>query len=215
MNGGRSFEPNPQSSIPPFQLLLVGSQYLGVPDELEHVVTIYRDLPYKGFYDIVANCDIVLPAFADNSCECSPNDDASVEVEPIPLMNRDTRTDYKIRASSTIALATELNVPMLVTSRTRHTYGFIDDDRIVVTRPAMMSEVQALRALRTGDAAPFLAARVADAGMTAGEMPAVRAGVERMMKEGWAKPARGWDEWREGMWSRNRDVADKMLRDIP
>ena len=50
---------------------------------------------------------------------------------------------------------------MLVTSRTRHTYGFIDDDRIVVTRPAMMSEVQALRALRTGDAAPFLAARVA------------------------------------------------------
>lgn len=69
LNGRKSFEPDEGSAVPPFQLLLVGSQYLGVPDELEHMVTIYRDLPYKGFYDIIANCDIVLPAFADNSCE--------------------------------------------------------------------------------------------------------------------------------------------------
>ena len=86
-------------------------------------------------------------------------------------------TDYEIRASSTVAIATELNIPMLVTNRTRRTYGFIDDDRVVVTRPALMSEVQALRALRTGDAAPFLAAPVAGTGMPAGDMPAVRAGV--------------------------------------
>ena len=104
---------------------------------------------------------------------------------------------------------------MLVTNRTRHTYGFIDDDRVVVTRPALMSEVHALRALRTGDATPFLSAPVADTGMRAGDMPAVRAGVERMMKEGWAKPAGGFVEWREAMWARNRDVAEKMLRDIP
>ena len=104
---------------------------------------------------------------------------------------------------------------MLVTNRTRRTYGFIDDDRVVVTRPALMSEVQALRALRTGDAAPFLAAPVAGTGMAAGDMPAVRAGVERMMREGWAKPAAGFEAWRAWMWARNREVAEKMLRDVP
>ena len=46
-----------------------------------------------------------------------------------------------------MALATELAVPLLVTERLRRTYGYIDDVRAVVTRPAAMSEVQALKAL--------------------------------------------------------------------
>ena len=104
---------------------------------------------------------------------------------------------------------------MLVTERTRRTYGFIDDDRIVVTRPALMSEVQALYALRTGDATRFLARSVGDTGMRVRDMPAVRAGVERMMQAGWRKPADGWDSWRAMMWDRNRAVAAKMLRDEP
>ena len=82
-------------------------------------------------------------------------------------------TDYEIRASSTVALATELDVPMLVTNRTRRTYEFIDDDRIVVTRPAAMSEVQALKALRTGDASSFLALDPAGTGLSMGEHQAL------------------------------------------
>ncbi|TFK88373.1 hypothetical protein K466DRAFT_489086 [Polyporus arcularius HHB13444] len=185
-----AFEPNHDSPIPPFQLLLVGSQYLGVPDELANVVVIYRDLPYMEFYDLIANSDIVLPAFADNSY-------------------------YEFRASSTVALATELNVPMLVTNRTRHTYGFIDDDRIVVTRPAAMSEVQALKALRTGDASSFFASDPAGTGMTMGEIPAVRAGVEQMMWNGWVKSKSEWEEWREWLRQQNTQVAERILRDIP
>ncbi|RPD62107.1 hypothetical protein L226DRAFT_546001 [Lentinus tigrinus ALCF2SS1-7] len=185
-----AFEPNHESAIPPFQLLLVGSQYLGVPGELENVVVVHRDLPYKEFYNLIANSDIVLPAFADNSY-------------------------YEIRASSTVALATELNVPMLVTNRTRRTYGFIDDDRIVVTRPAAMSEVQALKALRTGDAFPFFASDPAGTGLTMGEIPAVRAGVEEMMRKGWVKSRSEWVQWREWLWQQNREVAEHILRDIP
>ena len=69
LEGRTAFEPNHDSPIPPFQLLLVGSQYLGVPNELANVVVVHRDLPYKEFYDLIANSDIVLPAFADNSCQ--------------------------------------------------------------------------------------------------------------------------------------------------
>ena len=124
-------------------------------------------------------------------------------------------TDYEIRASSTVAIATELNIPMLVTNRTRRTYGFIDDDRIVVTRPAAMSEVQALKALRTGDASAFLASDPAGIGMSMGEMPAVREGVDKMMKEGWVKSNSDWARWRAGLWEKNNQVADRILRDIP
>ena len=124
-------------------------------------------------------------------------------------------TDYEIRASSTVAIATELNIPMLVTNRTRRTYGFIDDDRIVVTRPAAMSEVQALKALRTRDASAFLASDPAGIGMSMGEMPAVREGVEKMMRNGWVKSNNDWEAWRARLWENNNQVAGRILRDIP
>ncbi|TBU27701.1 hypothetical protein BD311DRAFT_778767 [Dichomitus squalens] len=189
LEGRTAFEPRHDSPVPPFQLLLVGSQYLGVPTELEHIVLIHRDLPYKEFYDLIADSDIVLPAFADNSY-------------------------YEFRASSTVAIATELNIPMLVTNRTRRTYGFIDDDRVVVTRPAAMSEVQALKALRTGDASAFLASDPADIGLSMGEMPAVREGVEKMMRGEWVKSNSDWEQWRASLWEKNNEVAGRILRDI-
>ena len=106
-------------------------------------------------------------------------------------------------------------MPMLVTHRTRRAYGFIDDDRVVVTRPQAMSEVQALRALRTGDASAFLASDPAGTGVTMGDIPAVRATVERMMRDGWVKSRSEWEDWREWLWQRNRGVAERILRDLP
>ncbi|KAI0750673.1 hypothetical protein C8Q80DRAFT_1153320 [Daedaleopsis nitida] len=190
LDGRTMFEPNHSAATPPFQLLLVGSQYISIPPELGHVVVVHRDLPYKEFYELIAHTDIVLPAFADNSY-------------------------YDYRASSTVALATELAIPMLVTKRTRRTYGFIDDDRIVVTRPQAMSEVQALRALRTGDASAFFASDPAGTGVTMGDIPAVREAVERMMHAGWEKSRSGWEAWRAELWKANADVAERILRDIP
>lgn len=124
-------------------------------------------------------------------------------------------TDYDIRASSTISLAIELRVPMLVTNRTRRTYGFIDDDRVVVTRPQVMSEVQALKAFRTGDVSGFLASDPAETGLTMGDIPAVRDAVEHMMRTGWTRSRSGWAEWRAWLWQRNTDVARRILRDLP
>ena len=122
-------------------------------------------------------------------------------------------TDFESQASSTVALATELNVPLLVTDRHRQKYGYIDDVRAVITRPAAMPEVQALKALRTGDASAVLASDPADIGSTMGEMPVVRDAVERMMQQGWVRSRKEWMEWREGVWAKNRDVARRILTD--
>ena len=106
-------------------------------------------------------------------------------------------------------------MPLLVTSRHRSAYGYIDDVRVTITRPAAMSEVQAIKALRTGDASSFLASDPADIGRTMGEMPPVREAVEHMMREGWIRGRREWMDWREEVWRRNRAVADKILSDLP
>ena len=124
-------------------------------------------------------------------------------------------TDFRDQASSTVALATELNVPLLVTDRLRRTYGYIDDARAVITRPAVMSEVQALKALRTGDASSFLASDPANTGVTMGEIKGVREAIERMLTEGWVRDRREWMNWRDGVWEKNRQTMDKILRDLP
>ncbi|OJT10588.1 hypothetical protein TRAPUB_12887 [Trametes pubescens] len=190
LEGRKSFVPDPDSRAPPFQLLLVGSGSLEIPEELAYIVSMHTDLPYNDFYNLIADCDVVVPAFADN-------------------------TYLIVQASSTMALATELNVPILVTNRTRRAYGYIDDTRAVITRPAAMPEVQALKALRTGDASAFLSSDPADIGQPIGDLQPVREAVIAMMSEGWVRDRQGWDDWKAGVWRRNRYVAEKILRDMP
>ena len=68
--GGRtSFVPNYRSTDPPFELALVGSGSLEVPEELAYMISIYRGLDYLDFYKLIAGMDIVVPAFADNGCK--------------------------------------------------------------------------------------------------------------------------------------------------
>lgn len=114
-----------------------------------------------------------------------------------------------------MALATELNVPLLVTERLRQTYGYIDDARAVVTRPAAMTEVQALRALRTGNASAFLDSDPTHAGVSMGAMHGVKEAVDRMLRDGWVRDREDWMDWREEVWERNQAVVDRILRDIP
>ena len=123
--------------------------------------------------------------------------------------------DFRDQASSTVALATELAVPLLVTERLRRTYGYIDDVRAVVTRPAAMSEVQALKALRIGDAAAFLNSDPAGVGVAMGTVKGVREAVDQMLKDGWVRDRGEWMEWRQDVWERNWVVVDRILRDMP
>ena len=119
-----------------------------------------------------------------------------------------------MQASSTIAIAAELNVPLLATARLRRAYGYVNDARVTVTRPAAMSEVHALRALRARDASVFLGADPDGSGRDMGAHPRVRAAAERMVSEGWMRGALGWREWKAEVWARNRAVVERILRDV-
>ncbi len=121
--------------------------------------------------------DICLPAFSDDAY-------------------------YEQQASSTFAMALECDVPILGTRRLRQSYTYADDDRAIVTRPAGLRDIAALRVLRTG-------------------MPAVESGAnlklleaERgMINSAWQrKDVDTWMMFKEKVWMQNGRVAEKLLR---
>lgn len=69
------------------------------------MVTLYRGLDYADFYKLVANMDIVVPAFADNGCKT-----AQPCLYYVATAERFFLPDYEHQASSTVALAVELDV---------------------------------------------------------------------------------------------------------
>ncbi|OBZ66784.1 GDP-mannose 4,6 dehydratase [Grifola frondosa] len=190
LEGRNSFIPNPHSPAKPFELLLVGAGYLDVPDELAYMVSMYRDLDYEDFYTLIAEADVIIPAFVGAAY-------------------------YEFQASSTINLAVELDVPLLATRRTREAYGYIDDDRAVITRPAAMPEVAALKALRTGDALSFLTPGPALTGETTLSTLSVRAAVERMLRGGWLREKRVFEEFKSGIRQKNTELRSAWSLKTP
>lgn len=183
----RSFVPDHQSGGSPFELALVGSGHLDIPDELAYMVTVYQGLDYADFYRLVAGMDIVVPAFADFGY-------------------------FEDQASSTVALAVELDIPILATRRMRKAYQYIDDDRVVVTRPSAMREVQALKALRTGSASFFLENDDSTGGSVA-QLKGLVDGVHEMLRMGWVRDRASVREYKEGVWRHNEGVVKRLLRD--
>lgn len=184
-----SFVPSHQSLAPPFELALVGSGSLDVPQELAYMVSVHRGLDYTDFYHLVSSMDIVVPAFADNGY-------------------------YENQASSTVAMAVELDVPILATRRMRKAYGYIDDDRAVVTRPAAMSEVQALLGLRTGSLSYFLEQ---DPDGVMGPSQPVRAlvnDIQGMLEKGWIRDPSDLQRYKERLWRNNEEVVGRLLGDM-
>ncbi|OCH84402.1 hypothetical protein OBBRIDRAFT_741660 [Obba rivulosa] len=188
LDGRESFVPDSELPDPPFRLYLVGSGSIDIPAELLHVITIYRDLNYTEFYAIVADMDIVVPAFSDFSY-------------------------YMLQATSTVAMAVEVDVPILATRHFRKSYDYANDDRAIITRPAAMREVHALKALRTGDATSFLRSDPAGQGHMIGDITAVREAVEYMLQGGFTRRKEDVRAYKEGVWRKNLEVAGRLLTD--
>ncbi|KAJ7158594.1 hypothetical protein C8R46DRAFT_1109642 [Mycena filopes] len=171
-------------SDPPFRLFLIGSGWLQIPHELEKIVLIRDGLSYPDFYALMSKMDICVTAFsADHGY-------------------------YDAQASSTFAMAVECNVPLLVTERIKASYTYVNDDRAVVTRPAAMREVEALRALRTRDASYFLRRT----GIALDSPKALAA--EAMLRLGWERSAEEARAFKEGIWRANEAVVERILRDL-
>lgn len=96
----------------------------------------------------------------------------------------------------------------------RTAYKYIDDDRVTIRYPAVMTEMDAIRALRTGNASQFLASDPSSSGRTMGSNSAVRSAVEQMMREQWIRPRTGFQDFKQGVWAANDLVVKKLLADI-
>jgi len=105
-------------------------------------------------------------------------------------------------------------VPILGVRELREAYTHIDDDKITITRPAAMTEVQAIKALRMGDASPFLASDPAKSGTRLGDHRAIREAVDEMMRKGWVKTTEGFEECKRKTWEKNEVVMMRILRDL-
>ncbi|OCH93915.1 hypothetical protein OBBRIDRAFT_723822 [Obba rivulosa] len=183
-----SFMPDLRSKDLPFQLYLVGSGWMDIPTELAYMVNVYRDLDYPDFYAVVADMDVVVPAFSEFSY-------------------------YLMQASSTVAMAVELDVPILATDHFRQAYAYTDDDAATVTRPAAMREVAALKALRTRNATSFLHSDPAGRGRTLGDIKPLREAVERMVQGGFTRNREDVRAYKQGVWRKNLGVAARLLTD--
>lgn len=96
----------------------------------------------------------------------------------------------------------------MVTERIKKAYTYVNDYRAVVTRPAAMREVEALRALRSRDASYFLNR----AGIPVDSRTARAA--EAMLRLGWVRSEDESRAIKEGIWRANDRVVERLLRDL-
>ena len=96
----------------------------------------------------------------------------------------------------------------------REPYTHIDDDKITITQPAVMSEMQAIKALRTGDTSPFLASDPVSSGISLGDHRGIREAVEEMMRKGWVRTTEGFEECKRKTWEKNELVMMRILRGL-
>lgn len=106
-----------------------------------------------------------------------------------------------------------MQVPILATRHFRKSYSYADDDATVITRPASMREVHALKALRTGDATSFLRSDPAGQGQPIGDIKAVREAVEHMLQGGFTRRKEDVRACKESVWKKNLEVAGRLLTD--
>jgi len=176
------YEVDETASLQPFQLHLIGNAGdPAIPRALSNVVRIHSDLDYDDFYSLIQSMDLVLPAFA-------------------------TLEYYDVKATFTMAISIECNVPILVNQWMRQMYSFLDD-RVTVTRPQAVREIFAVKALRTSQWSPRPAVnhhRVKEVAMD----------VNKMVENGWVRSADQFTIFKDGIWARNTEVVRRILNDV-
>jgi hypothetical protein len=96
---------------------------------------------------------------------------------------------------------------LLATRRIRSSYTYVakddSDDRVTITRPQFMREMEAIRALRTGY----------HEGMS-NVTKAESAHVERFLARGWKRSEEDFAAVKEAIWRRNEEVVRSVLSDV-
>jgi len=191
LGDGTSFVADAGLVDPPLTLTLVGSGSIEIPPELKNIIHTRVGLNYSEYYEAMADKDLCIPAFKQSDLY------------------------YVAQASSSVVMCTQVNTPILVTQRFRDAYTYVDSDQILITHPAVMTEIDAIRALRTNDATAFLESDPSGSGITMGSNSAVRREVETMMKRGWIRTNSAFEDRKRKIFEENDLVAMKLLYDLP
>ncbi|SJL09859.1 uncharacterized protein ARMOST_13240 [Armillaria ostoyae] len=182
-----SYEPDHSLRSPPFRLFLLGSGWLEIPVELKNIVTMHVDLNYTGEERFGIMISVGLTVMEDFY--------ALVKEMDVCLPAFADNGYYQRQASSTFAMAVECNA-----------YTYVNDDRAVITRPAAMREIDAVKALRQGSALDFLEQSDYNA--------PIRDSVHRMMRRGWVRNREEVRAFKQSLWERNERVVERLLRDL-
>lgn len=86
----------------------------------------------------------------------------------------------------------------------RHSYQHIDDDAVVITRPHVMAEMDAIRLLRTQEL------QKAQPPPRDGP-PQYAESLQEMLAAGWKRPNDGFNLQKRRIWAENDAVVRKLL----
>ena len=96
----------------------------------------------------------------------------------------------------------------------RKAYGYIDDDRAVVTRPAALREVEALKVLRTGNATSFLDSVSASTGRQMRDIRGLDKAIQRMLDVSWIRTHEELVQYKREIWHRNENLIERLIRGL-
>lgn len=87
----------------------------------------------------------------------------------------------------------------------RKAYGYIDEDRVTITRPQALREIPAIGALR-GVYPPSL-------DLTSWGSEKLSYDVDAMISAGWQRPEEGFKQFKKELWEQNRLAVTRILED--
>jgi hypothetical protein len=77
-----------------------------------------------------------------------------------------------------------------------------------------MSEIAAIRSLRTNNITTFLASDPAQSGVSFGPHPRLRGAAEQMLRASWHRSKEGFDSVKRHIWDQNEAVVTQLVFDV-
>lgn len=96
----------------------------------------------------------------------------------------------------------------------RDLYGYIDDDRVTITRPQALREIFAIEALRIGHFTPRIESGDSDFYINARVyIDEFQRDVSAMLQRGWRRSREQFKIFKQELWVANRAAVQRILED--
>lgn len=207
------YEPLEENSDETFELHLIGEGEIDIPQALSRAVFIHRGLNYTDFYALMQTMDVVIPAFVNVDCRdifisllleiLTATFLQTMITKPALLWPWQSSATYVSLVYAHQNVTNNFQVPILASKRMREAYGYINDNRVVITRPQALREIAAIGAFRDART-PELEQSSVFTGRFAED-------VTLMLKEGWQKSQRSFRDFKEELWKENQNSIKRAL----